>query len=174
MPSTPPTPDAENPLLARVLSLLEDQTEKIARLETELRETKARTASFVPMDANRPQRGLKSQLAGMKNGEQREGVSRQVLVDERGDKVPAMLLAQYPPRFEAGSHVQIDPGSTREGFPEGQTWGQVLTKIGSAGYGVVRKIYWLRDDGEWKYSVTVPGLTNGRPDGFHDRELLPA
>lgn len=173
--SAPDTAPEESPVLTRVLALLEDQTRRFEAIEADLAATKARTASFRPMESSAPPpRGIKAQLAGMRNGEQREGISTQILVDVHGEKVNGLTLQQYPCRFEFGSRVRIDPGSARVGFPEGQTWGDVLAKLGIDGYGTVRKVYWLNDDGQWKYSVHVPGLTNGRPDGFYDSELLPA
>jgi hypothetical protein len=151
--------------------------DRMDRMETEAREARARTASFKPME--RPTNGTPTGIfAGMRptpgNPAERDGVSKQILVDERGNKVPEMLLRQYPPRFGVGDPCRIDPHSTRPGFPEGRTWGDVLAERKLDGVGVIRKVYWLRDTGEWKYSAVIRGITNQRPDGFLDSELLTA
>lgn len=149
--------------------------ERIDRIEADQKAVKARTVGFKPMQSSAPRpKGMKAQLANMQSGEQREGVSKQILVDIHGEKLTQSMINQHPPQFAAGDPVQINPESVRNGFPEGQTWGDLLAKHQSTGYGVVKKVYWINDDYEWKYSCVIPGITNGRPDGFHDSELLPA
>lgn len=149
--------------------------DRIDTLEGELKQAKARQAAFKPMEP--PQSRQAGIFAGMAPGPgqavQREGVSQQDLVDVRGDKVPAMLLKQYPVAFAAGDRCRINPAATREGWPEGQTWGDVLARFGTEGVGVVGKVYWLNDRGEWKYSARIRGITGTRADGFLGSELLP-
>lgn len=164
---------AEAPAWARGL------LERLDRLEGDLRETRQRTATFRPMEL--PRQGHKGQsgiFAGMNPAPgrpvEREGISDQILVDERGDKLPAMLLQQYPPPFAPGDRCRLNPDAARAGWPEGKTWGTVLADLRIDGVGVIRKVYWLKDDGRWKVSAVIRGLTNQRPDGFLDDELLPA
>jgi hypothetical protein len=170
-PATEPAPVDDTPAWARVL------IDRLDRLEERQRHTAAAMPAFKPMvhTETRP-KGIKSALADLQPGQQREGVSHQILVTIHGEKVSGQTLRDYPCRFAAGDAVRIDPSSAREGFPEGKTWGDVLATIprNPEGYGTVTKIYWLTDSGEWKFSVTVPGLTGARPDGFLDHELLPA
>lgn len=176
--SAPPAPD---PIQARILALLEDLTGRQDRLEAKVEEARSNPArpppAFVPMQVaeSRP-KGIRAALAGLAPGQTREGISHQILVNRQGEKLSSTTLRDYPCRFEAGSRVRIDPDSARPGFPEGQTWGDLLAKIPTNpdGIGTVRKIYWLNDAGQWKFSVHVPGLTSARPDGFYDAELLPA
>lgn len=169
--SLPLSPADEAPAWARML------IDRMDRLETQVQEARSAAPRFQPMappQARQP-RGIFAGMSPPPGGAvEREGVSKSVWVDERGHRVPEMLLRQYPPRFEAGDPCRIDPDSSREGWPDGRTWGEVLAKHNSPGLGVIRKVYWLRDTGEWKYAAVIRGITNQRPDGFLDRELLPA
>ena len=194
-----PPPDVG---LARVLELLEQQNERFARLEadneslrSELAATQARTPAFRPMEqpASTKRRGgvwstLNEELEGgpMRGWGEKQaiGISGGILIDVHGEKIPDRMLQQVGPRFVEGDRVRINPESSREGFAEGTTWGQILEKVASEakpnqrtnphGFGRVVKILWLTDDEGWKYKVAVQGITGAQPDGFHDRELLPA
>lgn len=177
-PVTAPAAAEEAPAWAKLL------IDRIDRLEGEVRATKARTPAFVPkqpMPGHKPG-GVFAALNEAIGGPGRrgwgekwgQGVSNVVLVDIHGEKIPDQMLSRLAPQFGDGDQVRINPEVAREGFPDGQTWGDVLAKVGSEGYGTVKKVYWLTDAGQWKYSVVVPGVTGARPDGFHDYELLPA
>lgn len=189
-----PAPEAteEPSVLDRVLALLQDQTRKIEELEQRL-EQKA-GSQFRPMEqppGSKPAGGMWGKLEQEIGGKGRRGwgsretsgVSGQVLIDIHGEKIPERMLEHMGPRFYDGDRVRINPESTREGFPEGTTWGDILARLAQNagkkkpnphGIGTVTKILWYTDDEGWKYKVEVPGVTGARPDGFHDRELLPA
>jgi hypothetical protein len=178
----------ETPAWARALiGGMQDLTTRLDRLETEARETKARTPAFKPMQhaqsGRRRQGGVFGRIEEKISGSGWKEVWDQgvrpssILCDIHGEKIPDMLLAQLAPRFQPGDPVRLDPTSARPGFEEGTTWGQILAdKVPSNpdGVGTVTRVLWLTDEGQWKYMATVPGLTANRPDGFHDHELLPA
>ena len=196
-PTVAPDPPAADPTLARVLALLESQQEEMTALREELRQAKsAQGASFKPMQppsgVRRGRGGRFGNLdAALAQGQRRGwgereamGISSQILIDIHGEKIPDRMLDAVGPRFYDGDAVRINPDATREGFPEGLTWGDVLARLAPTtrkgqranphGVGTVTKVLWLTDDEGWKYKVVVPGITGARPDGFHDHELLPA
>jgi hypothetical protein len=156
---------------------LEAQNARLDKLDAEVRETKARTPSFVPMQqpsSARPQ-GPGAAARPLAKGESATGrMGKDIFRTVGGQQLTEGELLRNPPRFGQGTTVRIDPGSRREGFADGLTWGTVLAKAGSEGYGRVIDIQWVNRHDEWKYRVSVPGLTPEHGDGFHDRELLPA
>ena len=162
-----------------MLALLQGVVARQEKLEAAL---EARAPAFRPSDgAPKPRTrgpfgGINEAIGGSGRRGWREawatGVSNSILIDVHGEKVPEMLLTQLAPRFAEGSEVRINPEAVRPGFPAGQTWGDVLRRVGSSGVGRVHRIFWLTDEQSWKYACVVPGVTGARPDGFHDHELL--
>lgn len=162
-------------------ALLQDMNAKLEILSEENAELRAEVSSqrhavpqYRPMerpDLHNAGTRRKQVLSTLGAGQKGDGVLEQVPVDHLGHKIPKAMLSQMGPQFRPGDHVRIDPESTREGFPEGQTWGQVLSKVKSDGYGVVQRTLWFGKGGLWKYKVRVPGLTGKSPDGFYESEL---
>lgn len=182
---TPPAPaPAESPDLAQILAALQDLTQKveakdaqIEALTAQVERAKAATPRIVRRPGDDPH-NVESRrarvTAGMKTGESRGG-GEQLPIDAHGKRIPTELLDRYGPKYEAGDEVRIRRDVARDGFPGGQTWGDVLDKQRCAGVGVVLRQSFLTKLGEWKYVCHFPGLTRReRGDGFYDSEIEPA
>lgn len=100
-----------------------------------------------------------------------EGQAEQMYFGTDSHPIPPMLLRRFGPKFRLNQRVQVNPEAMVWGTDT--TWGHTLTKVGSAGKGVIKKIVHLADSGEWKYQVRVQGLTNKQGSGFLEHELLP-
>jgi hypothetical protein len=169
-----------------LISGMTDLTTRLDHLEQEAREAKARAPAFKPMQHPQAKKktggvygNIDQQIAGSGWREVWDQGVRpsSILCDIHGEKIPDAFLDRMAPRFGPGDAVRIDPASARPGFPPGTTWGSLLAeKVPSNpdGVGTVNRVLWLTDEGQWKYTCTIPGLTAHRPDGFHDHELLPA
>jgi hypothetical protein len=180
------------------LSIIKDLTEKVGSLETKLAQKNAQSPRMVPMGAmDVPSIGTVA--ANMQKGEQRDGLGAQLPVMSRGLRLDDNVFRQFEQAFEAGQQVRINPESVRD--HSSKTWGEILTRLGTiacptkvgrrtcqtamqvgepcrrCGVGpTIKGVRFLSKQGEWKYIVRVPGLTQrqGLGDGFAQSELLPA
>src|SRR5690349_3590726 len=178
MAASTATPD-----LSQILAALQDLTAKveakdaqITALQAEVQRAKSATPRFTKRQADDPHNtaARRAAFAGMKAGESRGG-SRQLPVDAHGKRIPDQMLEQYGPKFEPGEEFRIRRDVRRDGFKEGETWGDVLDRVRSEGVGVVLRQSYLTKLGEWKYIGHVPGLTRReRGDGFYEHEIEPA
>lgn len=97
-----------------------------------------------------------------------------------GEKVPAMVMKQYAPKFGSGMLVRLNLDAVPHGRTDGKTWGQLMAEAGVPnGYGEVFDRTFLSDTtGQWKYRVkfdkkVMPG-SNGGMVALYEPELLSA
>lgn len=168
--AAPPAPD----LTAQLAALITDLTGKVAALEAKIatQQTAApRFKAMAPPDLHNATARRTQVMRQLKAGESASGVTRYVPVTVDGQRVPA----RFGPTYAIGDLVRVNPDVAREGWPAGQTWGDVLAREGCEGLGEVKRVLWLDKAGlRWKYKVRVPGLTKSEGDGFYDDELLDA
>jgi len=153
--------------------------QEVEALRSEVGELRGRTSTMAA-PAESAHIGSRGIFSGIGPGEMRQGISKMVAVDQRGQKVPTLLLRQYPRRFGPESRVRLNPDSAKAGWGDGRTWRSVLNDAVAKKlirgevdpehfFGVVEKVDHLADDGQWQYRASFPGLGQ---DGFSDAELL--
>lgn len=110
-------------------------------------------------------------MAGMESGSE-DGAAKVMFFGTDSHAIPKQLLAKFGPKYVIKSRVRINP-EARVWGDSGKTWQNVLDETGSAGVGLVMKVMYLTDEGDWKYRVRIKGLTGKNGAGFHEGELLP-
>lgn len=145
----------------------------VAPVMAELAEVKAQ-AQLAPRFKPMEKEGLTDRFHGVKKGEQKDGVGDRMLQGANSHALPAHVLYNNRPLFEAGQQVRLNLDAVREGSDA--PWATVLAKAPNAdGYGeIIRKDYFNEKRGVWKYHVKFKGLTTRLGDGFDEYELLPA
>ena len=135
------------------------------------------TPSFIPMEkvdlhnTDQRRKAMAEVRAMNKSGQERDGIST-LPSTMSGQRIPEQMLHMFPKQYPPGAMVRIRPEVHREGWAEGRIWEHVLGELGIQGVGVVRSQFPMGKSGEWKYKVSVPGLTPGkRGDGFYHYEL---
>lgn len=180
-----------------LIALIKDLTAKIGAMETKLAQTSTAAPRMIPMGAmDVPNIGTVA--ANMSAGDERAG-SRQLPISSRGLRLHDDVFRQFDQLYQPGQQVRINRDVIRDGASK--PWGEILDKLGTVNCptkvgrttcrtpmmvggacprcGVaptVQCIYYLDKQGEWKYGVRVPGLTQrqGKGQAFAQSELLPA
>ena len=102
---------------------------------------------------------------------QEEGDAGQMLFGTDSHPIPELILKTYGPKFRMHSRVRINPEVKVRGSEK--LWGSVLGAENLAGIGVVTKVMYMDNNGEWKYRVRIKGLTGKMGSGYHESELMP-
>lgn len=112
----------------------------------------------------------------------RDGVPRADTIPlfPNGERVPAMVMAQYTPRFGSGDTVALNLDAIPHGRKDGKTRGELMAEQGVPnGYGeILDRSFLSARTGLWKYRVkfdkrVMPG-SNGGIVALYEPELLPA
>lgn len=155
-----------------LLALIQEVRGEMADLREQVASQAERVPRVVPMkreDIHNAGTRRAQVMASLRGGQKADGQLEQVPVDHLGHRIPKQMLEHMGAAFQTGSVVRINPDVKREGAED--TWGDILARSSSDGYGTVEKVLWYGKGGFWKYKVKVPGLTGRSPDGFYEYEL---
>lgn len=151
-----------------VLNLLQEMTASIQGLQARVDAVEKEPARFIDPNiearsraADRTRRALEATPDGIPH-------SNTIPLFPNGERVPAMVMRQFAPKFGEGDIVRFNLDAVPHGRSDGKTRGQLMAEMQVPdGYGEVIDRTFLSDQhGSWKYRVkfptrTAPGATNG-------------
>lgn len=172
---------AEDEFQSTVLTLLQQMSATIQALDTRVAAVEAQpepmlrqqTVERLSNPGEHSRRALSAHPDGIPH-------SDTIPIFPNGEKVPAMVMQQYAPKFGSGDIIQLNPNSVPHGREDGKTRGELMAEQGVPnGYGeVFDRTFLSARTGEWKYRVrfdkrVMPG-SNGGLTALYESELLPA
>jgi hypothetical protein len=162
--------------LQLILGAITDLSAKVNDLTVRVENAERSVPKIAPMenDSLTGRYGTAMEAARQALGKTGEidGVLKQLPQFANSMEVPKDIFAFMTPKFQIGQRVRINPDAVKMGGV--RTWSEVIGNTDTTGFGTIRKVTYMTRQGEWKYKVRIPGLTNSLGDGFRESELLPA
>lgn len=185
-PETPAEDVAEAPPAAgfedTVLALLGQVTEQVRSLSTRVESVEQRAAEPRFVEPSTRRNDAASERSRRALAAEPDGVPHADTIPlfPSGERVPAMVMAQYAPRFGTGDAVRLNLDAVPHGRTDSKTRGELMAEKGvPQGYGEILNRSYLSDrTGQWKYRVkfdpkVMPGSNRGTVE-LYEQELLPA